>query len=172
MNRKMMTTMLTACLGLTTAVIGYGNHTLAESRNLLTDAGQEIRNLANDVANDITAKPDEYESLQIGMTDAEVARIHYKLLEYKVETPSMTIPKGVEVYESQFKRQIVMNPDDTSDAEGIPVYFKMTWAFEMNEAGEQSLIAKRIGLNAATVDGHSRTSECFPTNSFLCGGNG
>ncbi len=169
MNRKMKTAMITACLGLATALIGYGNLTREDGGNFLTGTNQEINNLASDVAKDILAKPDEYQNLQIGMTDAEVASIHYKLMGYKVKNSSTAIPDGVEVYESRFKRQVVINPDEKTDSESIPVYFKITWAFEINEAGEQSLIAKRIYSNAVIMPNSPGDSECFPVSSFLCG---
>ncbi|NEQ49350.1 MAG: hypothetical protein F6K11_04335 [Leptolyngbya sp. SIO3F4] len=172
MNRKMKTTMVTACLGLATALIGYDNLTQEVHGKLLTDTGRGMGGFASDVSSNIHLSPDEYQSLKLGMTETEVARIHYKLLNYKVENSSITIPDGVEVYESQFKRQIVMNPEETSDVDGVPVYFKMTWAFEINDAGEQNLIAKRIDANSAAMNSDSAGLECFPSNSFLCEGNG
>lgn len=171
MHHKIKKTMITACLGLATALISYGNFTRAEGASLLAETGQEIRNLASNTASNTWAKPDEYQNLQIGMTATEVASIHYKLLDYKVNHSSIAIPEGIEVYESQFKRQIVIDSDEKTDAEGISVYFKITWAYEIDESGKQSLIAKRIYSHAATMPNILGDSECFPNNSFLCDEN-
>ena len=133
-----------------------------------------LGDITRSVANGMTPRPDEYKDLEIGMARADVDDLasEYRRLDdaEKIKQAPVALPDKVEVYETRLHRQMVMNPEENPDAEGVDIQFEVLLAFETNEAGEQSLIAKRIGADTVTTGNSVGHLECFPSDHFLCAG--